>query len=174
MPGSDGLRIWGDFWKKSTYLRFDARRSELRFGPGRVQLGLRDAPHVVGSDGTVNIVKLCVSLSSCWKPKSQKGNKSFVPELPRVISVSNVFRIPMHILRIRIFVYSYLALSHLCILHLQIGRIFFRYFGMSGFLFIAWACVGIFMSLFFPQYFFIYLFKYLVRLICCFVSVLSS
>ena len=33
-------------------------RSEAR----GVQLGLRDAPHVVGSDGTVNIVKI-VSLS---------------------------------------------------------------------------------------------------------------
>ena len=51
--------------------------------------------------------KNCVSLSSCWKTKSQEGNKSFVPELPRVVSVSSVFRIPMHmnILRIRIFVY---------------------------------------------------------------------
>ena len=32
----------------------------------------------------------CVSLSSCWKPKSQEGNKSFVPELKKVISVSSV------------------------------------------------------------------------------------
>ena len=38
--------------------------------------------------------KNCVSLSSCWKPKSQEGNKSFVPE-PRE---SSVFRgIPIYV-----------------------------------------------------------------------------
>ena len=49
--------------------------------------------------------KNCVSLPSCWKPKSQEGNKSFVPELLRVVSVLSVFRIPMHmnILHIHIF-----------------------------------------------------------------------
>ena len=42
----------------------------------------------VGSDGTVSIVKI-VSLSPrIEKPKSQEGNKSVVPELPRVVSVS--------------------------------------------------------------------------------------
>ena len=30
---------------------------------------------------------MCVSLSSCWKPKSQEGNKCFVPELKNVVSV---------------------------------------------------------------------------------------
>ena len=30
------------------------------------------------------------------KPKSQEGNKSFVPELKKVVSVLSVFRIPMH------------------------------------------------------------------------------
>ena len=30
----------------------------------------------------------CVSLSSYWKPKSQEGNKSFVPELKKVVIVS--------------------------------------------------------------------------------------
>ena len=39
-------------------MRFEPRRSELRFGPGRVHLGLRDAPRVVGSDETVSIVKI--------------------------------------------------------------------------------------------------------------------
>ena len=33
----------------------------------------------------------CVSLSLCWKSKSQEGNKSFVPGLPRVVNVSSVF-----------------------------------------------------------------------------------
>ena len=31
---------------------------------------------------------VCLSLSSCRKPKSQEGNKSFVPELKEVVSVS--------------------------------------------------------------------------------------
>ena len=70
------VEIWGwtkrvDFW---TWTR-------------PVQFGLRDALHVVGSDGTVSVVKI-VSLSSCRKPKSQEGNKSFVPELKKVVSVS--------------------------------------------------------------------------------------
>ena len=55
-----------------------------------VQLGLRDAPRVVGSDGTVSIVKIvCLSLSSCWKHKSQEDNKSFVPAQRK----SSVFRV---------------------------------------------------------------------------------
>ena len=39
-------------------------RGQLRFeaGQGESSLGLQDAPHVVGSDGTVSIVKI-VSLS---------------------------------------------------------------------------------------------------------------
>ena len=32
----------------------------------------------------------CASLSSCWKPNCQEGNKGFVPEQPRVVSVSSV------------------------------------------------------------------------------------
>ena len=32
--------------------------------------------------------KNCVSVSLCRKPKSQEGNKSFVPELKKVVSVS--------------------------------------------------------------------------------------
>ena len=57
---------WG-FWvvfEKSRELRFESGRSEMRSEPRRVQLGLRDAPRVVGSDWTVSIVEiLCVSLS---------------------------------------------------------------------------------------------------------------
>ena len=48
--------------------------------------GMRRA--FVGSDGTVSIEKLCLSLSSCRKPKSQEGNKSFVPEQRESSSVS--------------------------------------------------------------------------------------
>ena len=54
MSGSDGLRILGDFWKKKI--------SELRSEARRVQLGLQHVPRVMGSDGTVSIVKI-VSLS---------------------------------------------------------------------------------------------------------------
>ena len=75
------VAIWS--WTKWVDFRASAK-------PG--QLGLRDAPRVVGSDGTVSIVEI-VSLSPrVEKPKSQEGNKSFVPELPRVVSVSSVFR----------------------------------------------------------------------------------
>ena len=45
--------------------------------------------------------KNCVSLSSCWKPKSQEGNESFVPELKIVVSVSGF---PMYISHIHILV----------------------------------------------------------------------
>ena len=54
------------FLKKSSEFRFEPERSELRSEPRRVQLGLRNAPRVVGSDGTVSIVKIVsLSLSSC-------------------------------------------------------------------------------------------------------------
>ena len=36
------------------------------------------------------VLWVCVFLSSCWKHKSQEDNKSFVPELPRVVSVSRL------------------------------------------------------------------------------------
>ena len=48
-------------------------------------------PHIVWSDGTISIVKI-VSLSPhVKKPKRQEGNKSFVPELKKVISVSGSY-----------------------------------------------------------------------------------
>ena len=54
------------------------------------QLGLRDAPRVVGSDGRVSIVKIvCVSLSPRIENlKVKKVIKSFVPELKKVVCVS--------------------------------------------------------------------------------------
>ena len=59
---------------------------QLRFEAGQGKSSW-DAPCVVGSDGTVSIVKI-VSLSPhVEKPKSQEGNKSFVPELKKVVSV---------------------------------------------------------------------------------------
>ena len=55
--------------------------------------------------------KNCVSLSSCWKPKSQEGNKSFVPELPRVVSVSGFLCIWTFYISVY-FTHSYLAMLH--------------------------------------------------------------
>ena len=61
-------------------LRFEAGRGEYSWA-----YGMRRA--FVGSDRTVSIVKI-VSLSPrVDKPKSQEGNKSFVPELKKVVSV---------------------------------------------------------------------------------------
>ena len=57
-----------------------------------------------------------VSLSSCWKPKSQEGNRSFVPELPRVVSVSSVLRIPMHT-----------NILYICIVVLWLCNIYIKY-----------------------------------------------
>ena len=113
MPGSDGLGFFV-ILNKSSELSFGLRRSELIFGPrwSQSSYGLGGAPRIVGSDGTVSIVKIVsLSLSACQIPKSQEGNKSFVPE-PRESSVFSVFRIPMRMniiwtlwtfLRIRIF-----------------------------------------------------------------------
>ena len=91
-------------------MRFETGRIEIRTWAKRVdfriwvrpgQLGQRVAPRVVGSDGTVSIVEI-VSLSPrVEKPKSQEGNKSFVPERPEVVSVSGFLCI-MNILRIHI------------------------------------------------------------------------
>ena len=75
---------FGWFLKKSRQLRFEAGLSELIFGP----VMDHRMPARCWSDGTVSIVEI-VSLSSrVEKPKSQDGNKSFVPELKKVISVS--------------------------------------------------------------------------------------
>ena len=55
-------------------------------------MGLWGAPRIVESDGTVSIVRIVSISPHVEKPKSQEGNKSFVPELPRVVSVSSVSR----------------------------------------------------------------------------------
>ena len=80
-----------------------------------VQLWTTGCPRVVGSDGTVSIVEIVL-----FSPRVEnlKGNKSFVPELPRVVSVSSVFRIPMHmnVLQIRKFHISvYFTHPYICI-----------------------------------------------------------
>ena len=54
-----------------------------------VQLWTTGCPRVVGSDVTVSIVEIIsLSFPCVEKPKSQEGNKSFVPELKKVVSVS--------------------------------------------------------------------------------------
>ena len=63
MPRSDGLRIWGDFWKKAVSWDSNLEEASGFLSWVRpVELGLQDVPHMVGSDGTVSIVKI-VSLS---------------------------------------------------------------------------------------------------------------
>ena len=62
-PEAMGWDSWVFWKKKCSELRFETGRSELRFGSRGVQLGLGGAPRIVGSDGTVIIVKI-MSLSS--------------------------------------------------------------------------------------------------------------
>ena len=84
-PEAMGRGFWVIFEKKKQLveIRTWAKRVDFRTSARRGQLGLRDAPRIVGSDGIVSIVEI-VSLSPrVEKPKSQVGNKSFVPELPR-------------------------------------------------------------------------------------------
>ena len=96
-PEAMGWEFW--FLKKAVSwdLTLDKASWDLNLGEASWFLSLGKASPVgaygmhrafVGSDGTVSIVKI-VSLSlSLWqKPKSQ-GNKSFVPELKKVVSVS--------------------------------------------------------------------------------------
>ena len=93
MKSCPEVMAWGFrvIFEKKQELRSEAGRSELRSEPRRVQLGLGGAPRVVGSDGTVSIVKIMLLSPRVEKPKSQEGNKSFVPELKKVVSVSSVF-----------------------------------------------------------------------------------
>ena len=73
MPGSDGLRILGDFWKKAVSWDLNLEMASVFLSWARPgQLCLRDAPCVVGSDGTVSIIKI-VSLSpGVENPKVKK------------------------------------------------------------------------------------------------------
>ena len=91
MPGSDGLRILGDFWKKA--VSWDSDLGEVNWfldlGVARLVGSTRCAARG-GVRWNSQHSKHCVSLSSCRKPKSQEGNKSFVPE-PREPSVFRVF-----------------------------------------------------------------------------------
>ena len=73
---------FGDL-KKSSELRLKLRTWELIFGArrGKTSWGLRNVPHVVGSDWKVSIErKLCLSLLISKNLILKKVNKSFVPE----------------------------------------------------------------------------------------------
>ena len=97
-------KIWAGvlgYFEQSSYLIFE---------PRRVQLGLGCAPRVVRSDGTVSIVKIVsLSLSSCWKPKTQEGNKSFVTELKKVVSVSRDSYVCEYFMHYERFTYPYIS-----------------------------------------------------------------
>ena len=76
------------FLKKSRESRSDAGRSESILSLGEARVGFTRCAVRGGVRWNSQYSKNCVSLSSCWKPKSQEGNKSFVPELKKVVSVS--------------------------------------------------------------------------------------
>ena len=115
-----GWGFWVIFEKKLLIeIWTETKRVDFRFWTRPGQLGLRDPPRMVGSGGKVSRVKI-VSLSSYWKLKSEEGNKSFVPELLRVVTVSSVFRIPMHTNILRI---HYITM-HMNILQIWIFHIF--------------------------------------------------
>ena len=122
MPGSDGLRIWVIFKKKQLVEIWTWTKRVDFWTCGRpVQLWTTGCLRVAGSDGTVSIVEI-VSLSPCVeKPKSQEGNKSFVPELKKVVSVSRIseFLCIMKISHFRILSWS--SLEYITVLaHLKI------------------------------------------------------
>ena len=115
-PEAMGWGFWVIFWKKQwveiwSWMKWVDFWTWVR----PVQLWTTGCPHIVGSDGTVSIVEI-VSLSPrVEKPKLKEGNKSFVPELKKVVSVSSVFQIPMHV-----------NVLHICIFHIFVS---WSYFG---------------------------------------------
>ena len=60
--------------------------------------------------------KNCVSLSSCWKTKSKKVNKRFVPELKKVASVFRYFHASEHFTYLY---YGYITLAWIATLQLM-------------------------------------------------------
>ena len=92
-PESMGPWILGEFWKKAVSwdLKLDEASWFSNLGEARPVESTRCAARG-GVRWNSQHSKNCTSLSlcSCWKLKSQEGNKSFVPEIPRVVSVSSV------------------------------------------------------------------------------------
>ena len=135
MLGSNGLGFLV-ILNKSCELKFGLRRDELGFESGRGQwiCGLRGArarwlSQWIESWRWTNsqhrkILSLSLSLSPrAEKPKLKEGNKSFVPE-PRESSVFRVFRIPMrmNILCIWIFL-PYITVEFECLLLISFRKL---------------------------------------------------
>ena len=84
--------ILGDFEKKKKAVSWDPKLGEvswdLKLDEASPAFGLRDAPRVCWVRWNGQHSKNCVSLSSCRKPKSQEGKKSFLPEQRESSSVS--------------------------------------------------------------------------------------
>ena len=82
--------ILGDFWKKQLVEIWGWTKQVDFLSWARPDQWTTGCPRAVWSGGTVSIVEIvCVSLSPrVEKPKSQEGNKSFVTELKKVVSVS--------------------------------------------------------------------------------------
>ena len=74
------LGQWVEIWRWT-------KRVDLWTWARPVQWGLRDAPCIVRSDGIVSIVKIMSLSPRVEKSKLKEGNKNFVPELKRVVSV---------------------------------------------------------------------------------------
>ena len=116
-PEAMGWGFWVIFEKEQLVEIWNwAKRVDFWASAKPDQLGLRDAPRVAGSDGTISIVKIvCLSLLVSKNLKVKKVIKVSYHELPRVVSVSSVFPIPMHMNVLHIcrfyvsvyFVYSY-------------------------------------------------------------------
>ena len=88
-PEAMGWGFWVIFEKKHLVeIGSWTKRVDFWTWARPIQLWTTGCLHVVGSDGTVSIVKIGSLSPRVEKPKSQESNKSFVPELPRVISVS--------------------------------------------------------------------------------------
>ena len=68
----------------------------------------------------------------CWKPKSQEGNKSFVPELKKVVSVSGF---PMYISHIHIYFVLFWWICYIGISVIFRFYNFLRPLARSGYLF---------------------------------------
>ena len=120
-PEAMGWGFWVIFLKKAVSwdLKLDELSWDSDMGDASWFLSLGEARPVGSTRCTVRGVvrwnsqhsKNCVSLSSCWKSKSQEDNKSFVPELARVISVWGFIR--MRTFHVSVYLYSgTMAIQH--------------------------------------------------------------
>ena len=92
MPGSDGLRIWGFEKEQLVEIWTWTGQVDFRSSPRRDQMGSTGCPHVgwvsdLRADDVrpVSIVRNCLSLPMSENLKLKKVNKSFVPDLKKVV-----------------------------------------------------------------------------------------